>query len=261
MTRALRIASSIILISMVLPYPARAGIRLDFDRENNTYNWITTFDYMIGADKNNIRSYFDGRSNLIKGSLDRWQENAETGFESEVFIRDGLMLVSSGQYTVNGLDRRRVRTSELAVGLSMKPVSFFELRPIIRADNKRRSELETRLDEKGLGYGLETSITPAEFRRIQISSSLSYDKINLSNIPKQEGRGYLTAAASFFDSDSLTVYLRGLEATTNYYGPGGAAEWRPPAGRGPACGARRSPRPRRPRSRRRRCRCTACHQE
>ena len=224
MTRALRIASSIILISMVLPYPARAGIRLDFDRENNTYNWITTFDYMIGADKNNIRSYFDGRSNLIKGSLDRWQENAETGFESEVFIRDGLMLVSSGQYTVNGLDRRRVRTSELAVGLSMKPVSFFELRPIIRADNKRRSELETRLDEKGLGYGLETSITPAEFRRIQISSSLSYDKINLSNIPKQEGRGYLTAAASFFDSDSLTVYLRGLEATTNYYGPGGAAE-------------------------------------
>jgi hypothetical protein len=213
-----------ILISTVFLHFAEAGIIIDFDRENNTYNWITTFDYMIGADNNNIRSYFDGRSNLIKGSLDRWQENAEAGFKSELSIRDGLMFVSSGQYTVNGLDRRRVRTSELAMGLSIKPVSFIELRPLLRADNKRRSELETRHDEKGLGYGVETSIAPAEFRGILINSSLSYDRVNLSNIPRQEGRGHLTASASFFEFDTLSVYLRGLEATTNYYGPGGAAD-------------------------------------
>lgn len=217
MIRFVKRISAVFLISTAFACCAQAGIRIDFDRENSTYNWLTNFDYVIGSDNKSIKSYFDGRSNLIKGSLDRWQENARTGFESELSIRNGLMFISSGQYTVNGLDRRRVRTSELAMGLSIKPAPFLELRPIVRANNKKRSEIETKHDEKGLGYGFETSFAPNEFNGILVNGSLAYDRVNLSNIPKQEGHGHLTARASLFSFDTLLVFLRGLEATTNYY--------------------------------------------
>ncbi len=203
---------------------AGAGIRVDFDRDNNTYNWLTSFGYTIGKGSNSIRSYFDGQSNLLKGSFNRWQENASAGFDSEVSIRNRLKFIASGEYTVNGLDRRRVKTSELAMGLSLKPVKFVELRPLVRADNKRRSELEARLDEKGLGYGIEGRIFPAEFKGINLSTGLSYNKVNLSNIPRQESKGDFSASARFTDSDTLSVSLRGLEATTRYYGPGGKVE-------------------------------------
>lgn len=207
-----------------IPQITGAGIRVHFDRDNNTYNWLTSFDHTIGKGANNIRSYFDGQSNLIKGSFDRWQENASTGFDSELSIRHRLKFVASGIYTVNGLDRRRVKTSELAVGLSLQPTKFLEFRPMIRADNKKRSELEAQLDEKGLGYGLEGRIFPNEFRGINLSSSLSYNKVNLSNIPRQEGRGDLKASVRFTDSDTLSASLRGLEATTKYYGPSGIVD-------------------------------------
>lgn len=204
-----------------IPQITGAGIRVYFDRDNNTYNWLTSFGHTIGTGANNIRSYFDGQSNLIKGSFDRWQENASAGFDSEVSIRYRLKFIASGIYTVNGLDRRRVKTSELAMGLSLQPTKFLEFRPMIRADNKKRSELEAQLDEKGLGYGLEGRIFPSEFRGINLSSSLSYNKVNLSNIPRQEGSGDLKASVRFTDSDTLSASLRGLEATTKYYGPGG----------------------------------------
>ncbi len=138
-----------------IPQIAGAGIRVDFDRDNNTYNWLTSYSHTAGRGPNSIRSYFDGRSNLIKGSFDRWQESASAGFDSEVSLRNRIKFISSGEYTVNGLDRRRVKTSELAMGFSLRPARSIELRPMIRADNKKRSELETQLDEKGLGYGIE----------------------------------------------------------------------------------------------------------
>jgi hypothetical protein len=202
----------------------QAGIRIDFDRDNNTYNWLTSFNHTIGPGANSIRSYFDGQSNLIKGSFDRWQENASAGFDSEVSIESRLKFIASGEYTVNGLDRRRVKTSELAMGFSLKPARSIELRPLVRADNKRRSELEAQLDEKGLGYGIEGRVIPVEFSRIHLSADLSYNKVNLSNIPRQESKGDFSASTSFTDSDTLSVSLRGLEATTKYYGPGGKVE-------------------------------------
>lgn len=207
-----------------IPQLAGAGIRIDFDRDNNTYNWLTSFSHTAGRGSNSIRSYFDGRSNLIKGSFDRWQENASAGFNSEVSLRNRIKFISSGEYTVNGLDRRRVRTSALAMGFSLRPARSIEFRPMIRADNKRRSELETQLDEKGLGYGIEGRVFPTEFRGINLSTSLSYNKVSLSNIPRQEGKGDFNASASFADSDTLSVSLRGLEATTKYYGLGGKVE-------------------------------------
>ncbi len=203
---------------------ARAGIKVDFDRDNFTYNWLTSFSHTMDKGANRIRSYFDGQSNLIKGSFNRWQENASAGFDSELSIRKKLKFIASGEYTVNGLDRRRVRTSELAVGFSLRPAKYLEFRPLVRADNKKRSELETQLDEKGLGYGIEGRVFPSEFRRINISSSFSYNKVSLSNIPRQEGRGDFNVSARFAGSDTLLVSLRGLEATTKYYGPGGKVE-------------------------------------
>ncbi len=202
----------------------RAGIRVDFDRDNNTYNWLTSFNHTMSKGANSIRSYFDGQSNLIKGSFNRWQENASAGFDSEVSIKNRLKFIASGEYTVNGLGRRRVRTSELAMGFSLRPAKFVELRPLVRVDNKKRSELETQLDEKGLGYGIEGRVLPAEFKGINLSTSLSYNKVSLSNIPRQESRGYFSASTRFTDSDTLSVSLRGLEATTKYYGPGGKVE-------------------------------------
>ena len=202
----------------------RAGIRVDFDRDNNTYNWLTSFNHTMSKGANSIRSYFDGQSNLIKGSFNRWQENASAGFDSEVSIKNRLKFIASGEYTVNGLGRRRVRTSELAMGFSLRPARSIEFRPMIRVDNKKRSELETQLDEKGLGYGIEGRVLPAEFKGINLSTSLSYNKVSLSNIPRQESRGDFSASTRFTDSDTLSVSLRGLEATTKYYGPGGKVE-------------------------------------
>jgi hypothetical protein len=215
---ALMIISSIPLSSV------HAGIRIDFDRNNNTYNWLTSLDHTISHKRHNFRAYVDGHSNLIKGGFDRWQENATAGFDSELSIRDRLALVLNGEYTVNGLDRRRVRTTELAMGLSVQPVDFARFTPVIRAANKQRSELEIQHDERGLGYGIRGDLMPLEFRGISMIGNASYDRINLSNIPWQEGQGFLNISTRYWRADTISISMSGAEATKKYYSSGGKVE-------------------------------------
>ncbi len=200
---------------------SRAGIRLDFDRDNQTYNWQTGFNYMMLKNNRSFRASFEGQSNLIKGNLDRWQENATADFESRVLLLRRFSLMTSGEYTVNGLDRRRVRTSKLAMGLAYRPAKYIEISPMIRADNKKRSELESQLDEQGIGYGCEVALKPIGFNGAVIQAALNYNRINISNIPSQEGGGNLGAVYRFLETDTLAFSFAGNEASKKYYGPGG----------------------------------------
>jgi len=194
---------------------------IDFDRDNNTYNWLTSLNYKVGGTDKSIRSYFNGQSNLIKRGYNRWQENATTGFESNVSLHKRFGLLIDGEYTVNGLDRRRVKTSELTFGMTVKPSRFFQFSPVIRGSIKKRSELEVQLDERGLGYGMRGEVLRSSVAGIDFDGILSYDRINLSNIPWQEGNGILNARTSLWVLDTVTVVLQGTEASKKYYSLGG----------------------------------------
>src|SRR3989304_2461291 len=99
-----------------------------------------------------------------------------------------------------------------------------EFRPTIIAANKRRSELEGQLDEQGLGYSLKGVLMPWKYHGVRLNAAVSYDRVNLSNIPKQEGSGIFEVLSGFRISDTLSVSLMGFEATKKYYGPGGTVE-------------------------------------
>jgi hypothetical protein len=199
-------------------------MRVDFDRDNQTYNWTTGINYSLNDPNFKFKSSFDGHSNLIKGNIDRWQENATADFSSALLIYRGISFLTSGEYTINGLDRRRVRSSELAMGLSFKPLNRFEFKPMVHADNKKRSELEAQLDDQGVGYGFDASLLPFQYKRAHIDARVSYDKTNLTNIPSETGTGHFNSLYNFRNSDTVFVSLRGLETAKMFYGPSGTAE-------------------------------------
>ena len=199
-------------------------MRIDFDRDNQTYNWLTGFNYSIYSSGFNFRTSFDGQSNLIKGGAKRWQENATTDFDSELSVFNSVSFLTSGEYTINGLDRRRVRTSELAMGLSVKPIKYLEIKPMVHADSKKRSELDARLDDQGVGYGFVADLLPYRYKGAYLDARISYDKTNLTNIPSETGVGYLNSTYKFRESDTVYVSVRGGETAKQYYGPGGTAE-------------------------------------
>lgn len=223
MKKSIRI-SSIAGSVLVIFTLSRADVKIYFDRDNSTYNWLTSIDYTFKGPGHSFRSYFDGQSNLIKTDFNRWQENATTGFDSELSIRQRLALIVEGDYIVNGLDKRRVKTSELAAGFSVHPARYLELRPVLMASSKQRSELEGQLDEKGFGYGLKGELSPSRFRDIAVDGFLSYNRVNLSNIPWEEGLGALNASTRLWLVDTLSVALKGTESSKKYYSAAGKTE-------------------------------------
>ncbi len=204
--------------------PVLAELRLYFDRDNNTYNWSTSLSQIISADGVRVRSYFDGRSILIKSGFNRWQESALMGLDSEIAIRRRLAFIIDGSYTVNGLDKRRVRTTELALGLLFKPIDIVSVRPLFLAADKKRAEIETQLDERGLGYGIRSEMAHSTIKGIAMDADFSYERVNLSNIPWQNGEGHLNISTEFWRFDTLSAHLTGIEATKKYYSTGGKVE-------------------------------------
>jgi hypothetical protein len=209
---------------LFFPSVSPAGIRIDFDRDNQTYNWLTGFNYSISSTNFNFRTSFNGQSNLIKGRTNRWQENATADFNSALTVFKEVSFLTSGEYTINGLDRRRVRSSELAMGLSYKPFKHIEIKPLVHADSKKRSELETQLDDQGVGYGLVASLLPVQRGGAYFDAGISYDKINLTNIPSETGLGYFNSTYKFRNSDTLYISVQGGETAKMFYGPAGSAE-------------------------------------
>jgi len=223
MFRFSKIPLLFLAVSLFVTSRLPAGIRIDFDRDNQTYNWLTGFNYSIDNSGFNFQTSFDGQSNLIKGRTNRWQENATTDFGSELAVFKEVSFLTSGQYTINGLDRRRVRSSELAMGLSVKPARFIEIRPLVHVDNKKRSELEAQLDDQGVGYGFETRLLPLSHKGLFLDAGISYDKTNLTNIPSETGLGHFNSTYKFRDADTLYVSLKGSETAKRFYGPSGSA--------------------------------------
>ncbi len=219
--RIFYLSISVRLLFLDLSY---AGLQIDFDRDNQTYNWYTGFNYAIHDSGFKFRTSFDGRSNLIKGSVNRWQENATTDFQSDLAVFRNISFLTSGEYTINGLDRRRVRSSELAMGLAIRPLKYVEIKPMVHVDAKKRSELEAQLDDQGVGYGFSADLLPCRYGAVFTDARIIYDKINLTNIPSESGVGYLNSTYKLRESDTVYVSVRGEETVKQYYGPGGSAE-------------------------------------
>jgi hypothetical protein len=210
-----------LLIPPLLTPAVRAGIRVDFGRNNQTYDWLTTVDYDIRRGGFNFSSSFNGQSNLVKGPSNRWQENALGQFMAEKSIRPSLSLVTSARYDVSGLDKRRVRSSDLAAGISYRPNEFLELRPLVMAERIRRSQLDGLHNDQGAGYELGATFKPSTAGAVVVSGDLVFHNARISNIPANEMRGGISASARVFESDTLWISLKGTEASKKYYGASG----------------------------------------
>lgn len=209
---------------IILTGTASAGVRFDFFRNNQTYDWLTAFDYSIARPGFEFKSGFNGESNLVKGPLDRWQENATATADAKRSLIKGLSLVTLAEYKVNGLDKRRVRSSELAAGLSYQAGKIFEVRPMIRIDRIKRSDLDRSRNDQGVGYALETGLLPSKLLGATLGGSISYNRINLTNIPSDEGSGSFNALANLRQADTIWASIRALEAAKKYYGTAGTPE-------------------------------------
>lgn len=196
---------------------ARADMRFDFSRNNQTYDWLTTINHSITGPRLQFNAAFNGESNLIKGNTStRWQENATAGFNSKVSLLNRLSFITTADYTINGLDRRRVRSSGLIAGFSYRPKDYIELEPVIRADRRHRSDFGVAANDQGVGYGFRVGVNPI-LGGVVLNTSLSYDKINLTNIPSEEGNGELSGSTRFFGRDSLSFAVKGMESSKKYY--------------------------------------------
>jgi hypothetical protein len=207
-----------VLMLIMLSIPARAGIKFDFNRDNQTYDWLTTVDHSLLLPGFRFNTSFNGESNLIKSLSNRWQENATARLESEKSIIGPLSFVTSAQYDISGLDKRRIRSSGLAAGLAYNPWGFFKITPMLRLDRIKRSDLDNNKSDQGAGYGIESAISPKSLGGINLSATGSFDHRNLTNIPSDEGKAALGAYKGFFDADTVWVNLQGLEASKKYYG-------------------------------------------
>ncbi len=204
-------------ITTILSGYCLAGIRTDFNYNNQTYNWSTMYGQLVNRKNFYFQTSFVGVSNLIKINGNRWQENATAGLDSRISLSERFKIIAGGEYTVNGLDKRRVRSSNLDLGLSYSPVKYIEIQPVVKVVNKRRVDTGSKRVDQGIGYSIKGLLNPFSGSGFDISSSISYDKTNLTNIPSQEGIGIFSAKKAFGASDSLQLSLRGLESTKKYY--------------------------------------------
>lgn len=204
-------------VSVLLWQAAAGAIKLDFNRNNLTYDWLTSIDYAFSRQGFSYNSSFVGESNLVKGGLSRWQENAAAKFIAEKSIIKRLSFTAGAEYKVNGLDRRRVRSAELSAGLLINPIDAFNIRPMLKVDRIHRSNLDVKRHDQGAGLGIETNVFPSNLFGINWSGSASYNKVKLTNIPSQEGSGTFNAFTSLFSNDTVWVNLRGLESAKKYY--------------------------------------------
>ncbi|HBC46600.1 MAG TPA: hypothetical protein DCZ43_06095 [candidate division Zixibacteria bacterium] len=205
-------------IIILIVSTARADIKLDFNRNNQTYNWLTSFNHAFQQQGFKLITSFNGESNLIKGQTNRWQENAAANVESEKSIIGPLSLVTTAEYNVNGLDRRRVLSIGLATGLAYRPWEFFKLTPLVRVDHIKRSDPDMHKSDQGAGYGIESAINPGNLYGVKLDANFSFDRRKLSNIPSDEGKYSVNAYRSFFGSDTVWAAFKGLEAAKKYYG-------------------------------------------
>jgi hypothetical protein len=212
-----------ILAFVALPDSLWAGVRLDFNRSNQTYDWLTTIDYNIGRDGFRFASSLNGQSNLIKGTSNRWQENALARFTSEKAVLPHLGIITSAKYDISGLDKRRVRSSDLTAGISYSPTESIELRPLVRIERIKRSDLIKLQNDQGAGYSLNASMKTFSVAFLNLSSDIAFDDSRLSNIPSNELNGTARASAAVQDNDTIWVFLRGQEAAKKYYNPSGGA--------------------------------------
>jgi hypothetical protein len=215
----LRILSVIILPAAI----SYAGVRIDFNRSNQTYDWLTEVDYNIRRDGFTFGSSFNGQSNLVKSVSRRWQENAIAGIMAEKTILPRLSFVASAQYDVSGLDKRRVRSSTLSAGVAYHPIDSLEIRPLANLTRIKRSDLDRLQNDQGAGIGLDISLGVTKISRINLSGNAAMINSRLTNIPSNEIRGALNAAARITDMDTFWVSLQGLEAAKKYYGLTGLA--------------------------------------
>jgi hypothetical protein len=195
-----------------------AGARFNFNRSNQTYDWLTAVDYNIKRSDFKFTLTLDGESNLIKGVSKRWQENAVAGIASEKSLISGLAAITSARYDVSGLDKRRIRSADLSAGLSYRPTAPVEIRPMLKVERIKRSDLDKSRNDQGLGYSLGATVNPIGFSFARASGELSFVSGRLTNIPFNELRGIFNSAARIIDGDSLWLSLGGLEASKKYYG-------------------------------------------
>jgi len=214
---------TVVLAFLFLSFSVWADVRLDFNRSNQTYNWLTAIDYNIKRDGFGFQSKFNGESNLVKNPSNRWQENATAGFISEKSLLRNLDLVTSAQYGVSGLDRRRVRSSDLSSGISYCPFEPAEFRPMVRIERIRRSDLDRLKNDQGVGYGLDVSLEPTPVAFLNLTSDISFVNSKLSNIPSNELHGTANASARILGSDTLWLSVKGQEGAKKYYNPAGGA--------------------------------------
>lgn len=194
-----------------------AGFKLDFNRSNQTYDWSTAIGYDFTRAGFSYSGSFAGESNLVKGGLSRWQENATARFASQRNIVKRLSFLGGAEYTVNGLDRRRVRSAELSTGFSYNPVDAVSIRPLLKLDRIHRSDFTRTHQNQGAGYGVEGGLATVRLLGVDYSASASFSKIGLSSIPSSEGSGSFNAVTNLFAQDTLRVSLKGLEAAKKYY--------------------------------------------
>jgi hypothetical protein len=210
------LCSSCLFISLAFA-TVQAGIKLDFNRDNQTYDWLTAIDHNIIQPGFSFNTSFNGESNLIKGLSSRWQENAIAKFESEKSLFGPFSLMTAAEYNVNGLDKRRVRSSGLAAGISYSPVQYFKVTPMLRIDRIKRSDLDSHKSDQGAGFGIESAITPTSIWGVNLTADASFDRKKLTNIPSDEGRGSLSALQSFLPGDTVWATLKGVEAAKKFY--------------------------------------------
>jgi hypothetical protein len=204
---------------LALSSAAQAGIKLDFNSNNQTYDWLTSFDHTLQQPGFRLNTSFSGESNLIKGISNRWQENAAAKIESEKSIIGPLSLVTSADYNVSGLDQRRVRSTGLATGLAYQPWEFLKVTPLVRVDHIKRSDPDIHKSDQGAGYGIESAINPNNLYGVKLTANISFDRRKLSNIPSDEGKCSVNAYSSFFTADTIWATFNGLEAAKKYYDP------------------------------------------
>jgi hypothetical protein len=210
-----------IMLFFVFTQISFAGIKLDFNSTNQTYDWLTIIDHSLTRKGFDFKSSFNGESNLVKGSINRWQENATASFIAEKSLIPRLSFVSGADYTINGLEKRRVRSSSLQAGISYHPVDFFEFRPTIRIERIKRSDFDEKQNDRGTGYNIQGNFTAPRIMGINMASTLSYDNADLTNIPSNEGNAALSLTSNIRSSDTVSISLKGTEAAKKYYGSNG----------------------------------------
>ena len=198
--------SLVIIICFIQPLYA-SNLRLDFSRNNQTYNWNNRLEYIYNKDKDFYWEFlFSLNSLLIKQEIqDRWQEDGDLRVKFDYLLKRDFKAGVLLQHKLSSLGSRKVTSQDYLLTAETNLWQKLKVSQNVGISSINRKSEVTKGGESGLNYSLSLGLGPFNWEKAELFVDLSQNLVKLERIPSQERNLRIRFNRNLADKDSMNL--------------------------------------------------------